>query len=297
MKRDLLASVAVTGMVVAAIALVGADRLPVSSRALLLSPAGPIDREEVNLTIDGGTVDDRARMRLAIRRFDDAGLGLPPLQIVFRDPSDDECHGALGYFSPSRDVWKISICSEIDSVYEHELAHAWERANLSDAQRLRYTTVRELPTWSDQDYDWNQRGMEDVAFVIQQGLAGLPLPPALGDEATSRLEGYEMLTGRIAPRLVEWLAKHEASCGRRPTYLSLQLPDLSGRICGVVLSRRADLRSPSTDGLLRQQHRTWFVRGVGPWLRAGRRYSAEAGRKHLESGYSSTNTKLPPQDP
>lgn len=254
MKRDLLTRVAVIGIFVAASAFIGAARPPEAGKALLPPPEGPIDRQEANLTIDGGTDDDRARMRLAIRRFDDAGLELPPLHVVFRDPSDDECHGALGYFSSSRDVWEISVCSEIDSVYEHELAHAWERANLTDAQRRRYTAFRGLPTWSDQDYEWNQRAVEDVAFVIQQGLAGLPLPAALGDEATSRLEGYEMVTGRIAPRLVEWLAKHEASCGERPTFLSLHLPDISGRICELVTPDEYRTRTDCPPGRVRSSH-------------------------------------------
>jgi hypothetical protein len=233
MKRDLLNKVVVVAIISGAIVVSSADKQPDAGMALLPSLLGADTQTEADLTIEGGSVTDRARMRLAIRRFNDAGLELPSLQIAFRAPSDEECHGALGYFSTSKDIWQISICSEIESVYEHELAHAWERANLTDAQRRRYTAFRGLPTWSDKDYAWNQRGVEDAAFVIQHGLAGLPLPPALGVEAKSRLEGFEMLTGKPAPRLVEWLAHNEVSCVERPTHLSRRVPDISGRICDV----------------------------------------------------------------
>jgi hypothetical protein len=224
MECSLRANVVIAGILTAAIAVSGASTLPWARQS--------------ERTAGGGIGTDRARANLALRRFEEAGLDVPSLLIVFRDPSEEECHGALGYFAPSSDVWQISICSKVDFVYEHELAHAWERANLTDAQRRRYMAFRGLPTWSDTDFDRNRRGVEDVAFVIQQGIAGLPLPPVLGGEAKSRLKAYELLTGHTAPRLVEWLAEHGVSCEERPTQLSRSLPDQSGRICGSVSSEK-----------------------------------------------------------
>jgi hypothetical protein len=104
---------------------------------------------------------------------------------------------------------QISICSELEFVYEHELPHAWERASLTDADRQRYTAFRGLPTWSDVEYDWNHRAIEDVAITIQQGLSGLPLTPVLSDKVRQRLQGYKMLTGQVEPRLIEWLSRRE----------------------------------------------------------------------------------------
>jgi hypothetical protein len=214
----------------AAVVAVATNEPPVVGLALVPDPGRTGPQRVPSLTIHGGTITERARMDLALERFENEGLALPPLRIEF-PTSPVKCDGGLGYFTPSEDVWRITICSQINSVYEHELAHAWERANLTDAQRRRFTVFRGLPTWSDESYDWNQRGVESVAFVIQQGLAGLPLPPALSHEVESQLEGYEMLTSQAAPRLVGWLAKYEVPCTDRPTRLSLGLPDASGRIC------------------------------------------------------------------
>lgn len=249
MERNIRADVVIAGMLSAAIVVVGIHTGDGTGMVLRTSELRS-DRLEEDLTVEGGTDAERARMRLAIRRFEEAGLVLPPLLIVFRHPSDVECHGALGYFSPSQPVWQISICSTVEPMYEHELAHAWERANLTDAQRERYVALRGLPTWSDKAYDWGERGIEDLAFVVQQGLAGLPLPPALGREARSRLEGYEMLTGRIAPRLGDWLAKYEVPCGERPTDLSLQVPDVVGRTCETSLSRKTRIGMKGSKSLV-----------------------------------------------
>jgi hypothetical protein len=229
MRRELLFNTMIAVATFVAIATVVASTSRDAELAPLSVPGGSGAEEIPPLTIKGGIPSERARLELAIQRFADEGLELPPLSIEFRAPG--ECPGGFGSFTSSTPLWRITICSQLDWVYEHELAHAWERANLTDAQRQRFTVFRGLPTWSGQDYDWNQRGVEAAAFVIQQGLAGLPLPPAIGDELVSRLQAYELLTGRVAPRLVEWLAQREVSCSERPTQLSLQVPDISGRIC------------------------------------------------------------------
>jgi hypothetical protein len=113
-------------------------------------------------------------------------------------------------------------------------------ANVTDAQRVAFMDLRGLKNWGDRDTPWNQRGTEWAAVVMQQGLSGLPLPPVLSNEARSRLQAFELLTGRVAPVLVNWIRERGVRCSDRPTGLSRQIADVTGRSC---TSRRASLRA------------------------------------------------------
>ncbi|MFQ5554990.1 MAG: hypothetical protein ACE5GC_06435 [Acidimicrobiia bacterium] len=159
------------------------------------------------IVVRGATSSQQARLELAIERFGDAGLTLPDLEVVFAT-SDDPCKGHPALFQPQFQPWRISICSDLESAYEHELAHAWEAANLAEETREQFMTLRGYSTWSDPGVPWNQRGIEGVAVVIQQGLSGLALPPSLSREQRSRLAAYELLTGSPDPRLTDWQDAH-----------------------------------------------------------------------------------------
>ena len=101
----------------------------------------------------------------------------------------------------------ISICSEAGSVYEHELAHAWEAATLNEKLRAEIMALRGYTVWSDHTVPWNERGVEDAVFIIQQGLGGLPLRPNLFDEQCSRLVVFGLIAGFPDPRLAgRWAA-------------------------------------------------------------------------------------------
>lgn len=135
------------------------------------------------------TAADLGRLGEAVMAFATADLELPSLDIWFhtdRRPCD-EYYGA---FRATPESWQILICSpDIKTVYEHELAHAWVTANVTDTQRSAFMNLRGLEHWADRDVPWNQRGTEWAAVIIQQGLSGLPLPPALSNEARSRASG------------------------------------------------------------------------------------------------------------
>jgi hypothetical protein len=159
-------------------------------------------RDEPRIDVLGASPTEEARLMLAISRFDRAGLALPDLVVGFFHGDTERCHGHAGLFEHRPEPWRISICEgDAEWVYEHELAHAWERANLADDVRQRFMELRGHRAWADSDVAWNERGVEGVAFVIQQGLSGLPLPPALSDEHRSRLEAYLLLTGQPDPRI------------------------------------------------------------------------------------------------
>lgn len=195
------------------------------------------------LMIRDATPSQVIRLGEALQAFEEAGLELPDLEIRFF-ADNETCGAEHGRFYTTEDAWHIRICpTAVDSVYEHELAHAWELAHVTDAQRRAFMRMRGYTSWSDRDLPWGERGVEGAASVIERGVAGLPLPPVLGKEEVSRLKAYELLTGRIAPVLIEWLETREVSCERRPTLISRSLPDKSGLVCGhLALSVKRTFR-------------------------------------------------------
>ena len=162
------------------------------------------------VTIRNATPAQTRRLATALDRFRVTGLALPDLQVVFSaDPA--ACRGHFGLFDPKPEPWRISICSDLDAVYEHELAHAWAAATLEAERRDDFMELRGYEVWSDNDVAWNKRGVEGAALIIQQGLGGLPLPPALSDETLSRLAAFQLLTGLPDPRLTQWEIDHRSA--------------------------------------------------------------------------------------
>lgn len=151
------------------------------------------------LQVHGGTPEQHARLELAVARFRDAGLALPDLHVHV--PPAEVCGDHLGHFAGGPTAWSITICGELDFLFEHELAHAWEAANVDDATRRAFMAARGFEVWDAPDVPWRERGREGVAFIVQQGLSGPPLPAALSPELRSRVAAFELLTGRPDPRL------------------------------------------------------------------------------------------------
>lgn len=162
---------------------------------------------------ENATSTQLKQLAKALDRFSTTGLKLPDLEVRFSS-HEAACNGHDGWFTATTEPWQISICSETHSTYVHELAHAWERANLTALRRERFMGLRGYTIWADRNVPWNQRGMEGVAFIIQQGLNGLPLPPALSHEHCSRLKAFRFLTGIPDPRLDEWTdaGHYQSSC-------------------------------------------------------------------------------------
>lgn len=217
-----VASMSVDRNRIAALALTALVLVPHCEKAESASASSP------EITFVGGTAEQHQRMQDAIRRFTDAGVVLPALTVEF-GTARETCNGHHGVFRPRS--MTIAICSEVDSVFEHELAHAWERTTITDDTRNAFMAVRGYEVWSDHEVPWNRRGVEGAAFVIQQGLSTVPLPPALGDEFTSRMQAFELLTGVPAPRLAAWMAQRSVPCEERPTPLSERLVDADSMVC------------------------------------------------------------------
>jgi hypothetical protein len=147
-----------------------------------------------------GAAADRAAVDQSLARFADNDLTLPDLEIRF-SADEADCEGHLGLFLPRSPTWRVVVCSDLPFVVTHELAHAWEAANLSDDERDRYVGARGLTNWNDPGADWNDQGIEDAAFVIQQNLMA-DRPPVSSAAWQERTAAYELLTGAPSPLLL-----------------------------------------------------------------------------------------------
>jgi hypothetical protein len=149
------------------------------------------------VAVVGADYSDRAALRQALELFADNGLHLPDLDIRFFD-AKDHCGGHFGLFESRTTPWRILICSSAAFVLPHELAHAWEAANVDDRIRELYLEMRGLEAWSAPDLEWGERGVEDAAFVIQQNLTAGPVLANV-DIWRDRVAAYELLTSNASP--------------------------------------------------------------------------------------------------
>lgn len=226
-QRSILTLTLVAAMVVGAGTSTRAD----SSFDPIVEPLYPSVSSSPAIAVEGGSTAGIDRLRAATRRYADAGLLLPDLRVSF-STDDTDCNGAKGYFTTNSVPWQITFCTdELGVVVEHELAHAWERANVDQALRDTFMAHAGYTEWRSHEVPWKERAVEGIAVVIQQGVAGLPLPPSLGQEARRRLAAFELLTGAVDPRLVDWLGSRDLGCDERPTTLSASIPDASGLTC------------------------------------------------------------------
>lgn len=166
-----------------------------------LSRTAPALRETPSITVFGASADQEARFDLAVARFASNELRLPELEVHFHE-SFDACDGHLGLFRASVEPAAIHICSDLDFVLTHELAHAWTSHNLDSDDRRRYLDHRGLAVWNDTSTPWKHRGTEDAAFIIQQNLMTEAAPPR-SPTWSERIEAYQVLTGQVSPLRTE----------------------------------------------------------------------------------------------
>lgn len=147
----------------------------------------------------GATPARTAAVRATVELFSDSGLLLPDLEVRFYD-RPDECRGHLGLFQAQFSPARILVCGDLAFILPHELAHAWDIANLDDSDRQQYVEAGGFETWDDQDAERDERGVEDAAFVIQQNLTAIN--PALSSSTwEQRVGAFELLTGQLSPLL------------------------------------------------------------------------------------------------
>lgn len=160
-------------------------------------------------TFSGGTRAQVDKMLSAIDRYTDLGLELPSLAVVFAEGCRER-FSAWGRIQWDRVPWRIEVCTT--AVYLHELAHAWDRWNLTDDDRRRYMGMRGLEAWQGSDIPWEERGQEDLAILVAR-VVGQGVDNYRSDDRVSDLDHFERITGVPVPdvQTVEPNGPHDES--------------------------------------------------------------------------------------
>ena len=125
------------------------------------------------------------------------GSSCQPSAVTFSNDSAD-CDGHLGIFHRGTQPRRVIVCSDLKFVLTHELAHTWIDANVTAEIRTEFTAWLDLESWNDPDTEWDRRGEELAAYMIQQNLMGLGGAEG-SDRWQERVDAYEMLTGEASP--------------------------------------------------------------------------------------------------
>lgn len=141
------------------------------------------------------TAEQREMAEWALRRFDEAGLQLPPVTIHMHGDRDG-CGGRLGFLGHTPEAgYEIHHCG-VEFTMLHELAHAWDIHSLSDDTRAEFLELAYATQWSNPD-DWYLAGGEHAANVIAWAL----MPKRINQTQTrpydhaSMEKGLRILTG------------------------------------------------------------------------------------------------------
>lgn len=198
----LLISVLVAVMASTAVRLTPADRLDDNSvqvAATIVDPTGVVDPATM-FGFHGFEPELEAFVRGRIELFDEAGLDLPAIRFVNCEDSSD-CLGRQGMVIHHAEGAEVRLCDDevgpwLEWVVIHELAHVWDKYQLTDEARQAFLDLRGLKTW--RDAPWHERGAEHAAEIMVWGLIDRPVRPGHIDHNScdELLAGYETLTGQ-----------------------------------------------------------------------------------------------------
>jgi hypothetical protein len=158
---------------------------------------------ETETRIIGGTPAQQVMARWAVERFTESGMDLPSLEVRFhRAPTG--CGGHTGsYRDGEADICGTHVNSMSRRTLLHEMAHAWVDANVSADLEARFLRLRQLETWNDHDFDWEERGTEHAAEIISWALdgqgTGIRRASIPRNEPVQLARAYELLTGNLLP--------------------------------------------------------------------------------------------------
>jgi hypothetical protein len=175
-----------TALVTALLATASAATLPAES----VAPGPAIEIETQN----------RAQLemaRWAIGRFEEAGLELPDLRIVYPGRDLQLCNGAPATALTDQQPVELRICWNDRFILLHELAHAWDAHSLPEDRRGPFMALRkDVDSWTGADVAWERRGIEHAANVIAWGLLEDPYPISrtYPNDPDSLTQAFQLLT-------------------------------------------------------------------------------------------------------
>lgn len=157
--------------------------------------------------------DERELVAWASARFALVGLDVPDVDIRFHDDTT-VCGGDHGRYQSAGDRRRIDVCVADTGSFAshlhrqrtlvHELAHAWDHANLDDAGRTELLDLLGVSAWYAPDAEWDQRGVERFAETITWALYDQLRRPVLVDLSCRDLHVvFHATTGKVAPGPLE----------------------------------------------------------------------------------------------
>jgi len=155
------------------------------------------------VAIEGGSTAQTVMTLESAGRFREAGLGEPTVRIRFHDDRE-ACDGRTGRsWNGTVDLCGIHTNDLSRRTVLHEMAHAWLDAHVTAGLEERFLRLRQLERWNDHDDEWEQRGSEQAAEIVEWALAGqgtgTELPSIPHNDPPQLAEAYELLTGRQLP--------------------------------------------------------------------------------------------------
>jgi hypothetical protein len=181
------------------------ERAGLVAIAVLLTGAAVVPRGSASVTsaytAAGFAPSQVALIEGALALFAEADLDLPQLDFELHTDAA-ACRGARGFYTG--DGSTIRICTAdsggfAESLYLHEIAHAWDDHALTDDRRRAFLELRDLESWwDDGSAPWHTFGAEHAAHVVMWGLIDRPIRLAtIPDSGCAELEaGYVVLTGQ-----------------------------------------------------------------------------------------------------
>jgi hypothetical protein len=178
---------------------------------VLVERTGTLLIGDLDIEVYNGTPGLEGLITWSFDQFRTHGLGTPTVRrVTFHDNQIDKCEGVTGLILGDA----VTICFDSDAACKdqgcttwdawvtkatlHELAHAWMDEHLTPEVIEQFQTATSMPTWSDPEHPWGQRGVELAAETIAWAMVDQPIQvnPKLGPRTCDELARYyEILTG------------------------------------------------------------------------------------------------------